>query len=274
MYNSDIITFRKIQESYRRILESAELDSVKKRLDSLTQKDVSEVMCISDENIVNGMLRNGMTRLLGKSSRAAFLTPDNTVLKIALTRSGIAQNSAEIMNAAEKNSYGCFAKMLWCSKNKLAVEMEYGEFMEGSDLDFENITGVNLDKYFDYLKYEKYVNITPKHRDAVYKFHFKWHVNDAEKDWLKINHDEVSEILYSADSNDEPKNVLKNLAKYIKTHNSPTDFSFRDVKQSNNWGIVERNGQKVCVIIDYGASDRVLNKYYLGIDTQLLKDEK
>lgn len=274
---NNISDFSSICEAYLSMLQPInesceELTALKHRIDGMTQKNIADSFNeyeFPHKEKRQALMESGaFTRFLSRgSSRSAFLTKDNTVFKIADDERGLAQNTSEAYNASEKNRCGCFAKVLWVSRNRFALEMEYAEMLEGSDLEFEEITGINLDKYFDYLKYEKYVNMTPKKRDVVYRAHFsrnKEHIT-ADLEWLKENHDEIAVELRSY--NDEAKRVLINLAKYLATHNSNADFSFRDIKSASNWGKVVRNGVEVCVVLDHGASERVLNHVYNDFDT-------
>ena len=262
--------FSIIRNAYRRVCESVELDALKHRLESASPNLIKQSFYeMSAKDKVEEMMKSGaVVEKLGSSSRIALLTNDGTVLKIADNEAGLAQNAAEAYNASEKNAYGCFAKVLWVSRNRFALEMEYAEKLDGSDLEFEDITGTNLDKYFDYLRYEKYLSRTPKKKDVVYRAHLsrnKDHVT-ADLEWIKENHDEIAVELRSG-SPTEAKGVLVNLANYLRTHTSPADFSFRDVGTANNRGKVKRNGEDVCVVLDHGASERVLNHVYHGLDT-------
>ena len=262
--------FLSIQRAYRRVCESAELDALKHRLESAPLNIVKQSFyeMTAKEKVAELMKSGAVVERLGASSRIAMLTNDGTVLKIADNDAGLAQNAAEAYNASEKNAYGCFAKVLWVSRNRFALEMEYTEKLDGSDLEFEEITCINLDKYFNYLRYEKYLSMTPKKRDVVYRANFSKNRDNTteELEWIKENHDEIAVELKSP-PNTEAKRVLANLANYLRTHTSTVDFSFRDVGTANNWGKVQRNGEDVCVVLDHGASERVLNHVYNGLDT-------
>lgn len=266
----EISDFCAIQNAYRKVCESVELDALKHRLESAPMNVLRQSFDeMTTREKVEEMLKSGaVSEKLGSSSRIAMLTNDGTVLKIANSEAGLAQNSAEAYNASEKNAYGCFAKVLWVSRNKFALEMEYAEKLDGSDLEFEEITGIDLNKYFRYLCYEKYISMTPKKRDVVYRAHFLRNGNRSMSDleWIKDDHDEIAVELKTGSQN-EAKRVLVNLANYLWTHPSQSDFSFRDIGVANNWGKVQRNGEEVCVVLDHGASERVLNHVYNGFDT-------
>ena len=210
--NGDLLS---IQNAYRRVCESAELDALKRRLESASLDIIKQSFyeMTAKEKVAELMKSGAIVERLGSSSRIAMLTSDGTVLKIADSDAGLAQNAAEAYNASEKNAYGCFAKVLWVSRNRFALEMEYAEKLAGSDLEFEEITGINLDKYFDYLRYEKYLSMTPKKRDVVYRAHFSKNRDrvTADLEWIKENHDEIAVELKSP-PNTEAKMVLTNLA--------------------------------------------------------------
>lgn len=265
--------FAKIQNVYRRICESAELDALKRRLDGITPiQTLRSFIDMTKNEKVNALIESGaVSECIGASSRIALLTNDGTVLKIANNEKGLAQNKAEAYNAAEKNRYGCFAKVLWVSRTRFALEMEIVSKLDGSDLEFEEITGVNIDDYFDYLQYERFSTMTPKKRDVVYRAYFSKERESgnvsSKMEWLRESHAKVAEYLMSQSSSNVAATVLKNLAQYIRTHNSTADFSFRDLASTNNWGKVERDGQEVCVVLDHGASEWVLNHMYHGLDT-------
>lgn len=124
--------FSSICEAYlsmlRPIDESCEeLTALKHRIDGMTQKNIADSFNEYEfpykEKRQALMDSGAFTRFLSRgSSRSAFLTKNDTVFKIADDERGLAQNTSEAYNASEKNSYGCFAKVLWVSRNRFALK--------------------------------------------------------------------------------------------------------------------------------------------------------
>lgn len=285
---SVISDLRDISEAYGSMLydthpshsvnqSSKDLSELKSRLDSMTSRQIS--MCFDEsifgyDEMIKALMESGaFEKVLSKgSSRTALLTMDDTVLKIADNVSGLKQNMAESRNASIKNRYGCFAYTLWKSRNGFALEVERARPLDGGELEFEEIMGVKLDIYWNYLRYLRLSSLTPKRRDDLYRSMmdrsvYRW----FDMDVLADDHAEVAQYLKSSPMT-EAKRVMLNLGRYLMEHPSGSDFTFRDANRSENWGKVERNGETVCVIVDHGATDRILNHDYNWVDSTYLHD--
>jgi hypothetical protein len=89
-----------------------------------------------------------LKHLSSGSSRITFITPSNTVIKLAKNDKGIAQNKAEA-NTKMKSKF--LNKILDKSKDYNWIEVEYLDKITESE--FEDLTGVNFKTFGKCLKY-------------------------------------------------------------------------------------------------------------------------
>jgi hypothetical protein len=64
------------------------------------------------------------------------------------------------------------------------------------------------------------------------------------------NYDVINETVFFQD-----------LINIIGNYNMPIG----DIKRPSSWGIVNRNGKKTPVLIDFGLTQDILNQYYLNV---------
>lgn len=199
-------------------------------------------------------------KYLGRgSSRMVFEIDNEKVLKLAYNNKGIAQNKVEA-DPAMTGYYGIFAKVYDMHKNYHWIEME--KAAPATEEDFDEIYGGDFGLFSDFFKEWRY---------------------DLEKDFTKggIFNDWLCpyvRYLYSeargtakGDAWHEFYNMFENTDEYKGSlFNGIRDYMYDwdlnahgDLRRINSYGIVERNGKKKIVIIDYGLNNDVYNRYYV-----------
>lgn len=179
-----------------------------------------------------------LNRISQGSSRIVYTIDNNTVLKLAKNKKGIAQNEEEGQPDFYKQQIGLFAEVYDVDENYLWIEMQLAKKAKPSD--FKRITGYDFNTVCEWLNY-----IRPDYRyhtymDPKYKAYF----NSKE---FQDNYDEYS--------------ILAKLQEYVGNYDAPIG----DLKRISSWGIVtDENGQEDLVLIDFGLSDDI----YIIIFTQ------
>lgn len=240
--------------------QSSSFEKAKKYINSLrTQHDIDAFLNSGYHGIRRLFAIHFHVQYLAHgSSRVVFTTDKGTVLKVALDDTGIAQNASEVKDKRIRNEYGCFTRILWVSNNKLMIECEKADMLEGSDLEFEEITGIDFTKFFKYLKYNLFVNSVGSH-----SHYSQIEIKNMVQDDIDDLKEAAEEVTYELNAKpNTAKKALMNFAQYIFSHTSDKDVSIDDLERCDNWGKVKRNGEDVCVVVDYGASRHILNTYY------------
>lgn len=164
------------------------------------------------------------------SSRIVFKVDDTKVLKLARNEKGLAQNSAEI-DWRQMDS-PILAKIFSFDRDSLWIEMELARKAKLSD--FKKIFNINLEELDTYLtiKYDE-------HRKKEYPFHLDPNAKDILKKLDKI--EEMSELV-----------------DFMHDSLSPVG----DLGRLSSWGVVNRNGKEVLVLVDYGLTEDIYKCYY------------
>ena len=172
------------------------------------------------------------------SSRVVFAVDDEKVLKVAKNRKGIAQNQEE-MQDWRQNFYDCFAKVYDASEDGIFLEMQAARKAKFSD--FKRLTGYGFDVMSAWIEYTASLYL-PKGR-ARYRNHDYDELFDSEE-WAE---------------------GLDNYNLFSGVHQYLCDTcteAYGDLQRLSSWGVVSENGEEKLVIIDFGLSDEILNKYY------------
>jgi hypothetical protein len=170
-------------------------------------------------------------RLGSGSARIVFEIDDDTVLKLARNKKGLAQNGLEA-EISSTNWYDFVAKVTDAEPNDLWIESEKARKMKRSD--FKRLTGFKFDDFVNAL-----INEAGK-RDGRRPSYF----NPVDP--------EVAGDIYD----DELFNsILSFIADY--------DMAPGDFQRISSWGVVLREGHEIPVLIDYGVSKDIFNDLYV-----------
>jgi len=211
----------------------------------MTTIDTSELSEFYDENAMRKLVSYARKnhRLLSNtgSSRIVFLYKDDTVLKIAKNKKGLAQNDAERQNyehAEDKGMHGILCPIIdyddmYDSKWIVARRAD-----KVSSEDFVGTFGIPFGKL---RKVISYMGLKSKQRSA--------------RDWRglgkQILGDKVDQMDLFTTSNDNPFQQLWFAINEL-------DLSWGDAERISSWGIVDGR----CVFIDYGGTEGVIYQHY------------
>jgi hypothetical protein len=166
------------------------------------------------------------------SARIVFPIDPNSVIKLAKNDKGLAQNNVEI------DIYRAFqpdvvAKIFDYDENDVWLRMERATKFNVAD--FKSFVGISFREFMESLEYWYSKNMS---RQTFY---------NLEK---PKNYDVINETVFFQD-----------LINIIGNYNMPIG----DIKRPSSWGIVNRNGKKTPVLIDFGLTQDILNQYYLNV---------
>ncbi len=167
-----------------------------------------------------------VTNRLGKvgrgSSRIVFKLPANKVIKIARNLKGMAQNKAEIDISGDGFSNEIIAKVFDHDINGSWLEAEFASPLTEHASIFKEIMGFRFDE-------------------------FALQIQNWSTTSFKRKNDQIAGT-----------DLFSHATDLINNYNLP----WQDLVRKSSWGIVERNGQKIPVIIDYGLTQEVYEKFY------------
>lgn len=171
-------------------------------------------------------------RISSGSSRIVYKINDEKVLKLAKNTKGLEQNKNEIQYRSDSYINYILAKIYDYDEGGVWIEMEYAQKMKITD--FKRIVGIDFKIY----------------TQALSNFYF--HVLNNEVYIGKYNIDpDIEEKIWN---NEFISGVFDLLGNY--------NLTIDDLNRTSTYGIVEREGQETIVIIDYGLSEEIYNKYY------------
>ena len=171
-----------------------------------------------------------LQKLASGSARIAFKIDDQKVLKLAKNKKGIDQNYEEIGRSRDNYFSEVFAEVFDFDQNDLWLEMELAKKVKKSD--FKRIYGFSFENMGELLEYT-YTQNNPKYGRR-----------------RKPNQDEI-EILYESD-------FYRTLEEFMNSY----DIPYGDFLKLDSYGIVQRHGGEVIVLVDYGISDKILKTHY------------
>lgn len=168
-----------------------------------------------------------LKRLGAGSSRIVYKIDDEKVLKLAKNKRGVLQNGIEI---DFRNQSPLFAEVFDFHPYSLWVEMEYAKKMTTNK--FKELTGYYLEEMDIIINYNYY----QKEKKGSNRTFFG---GDIVHDML--DNEYIHEI-YDLISNQ--------------------DFLSGDFLRLSSWGVVERNGKEVPVLVDFGYHESILYDYF------------
>ena len=170
-----------------------------------------------------------LTKISSGSSRIVYKIDDTKVLKLAKNKKGLAQCAIEIQWGGDNYFDEILARTIEYHPDDLWVEMELARKVKKSD--FQVLEDINFDEFGKYLKNFELEN------NGKRPF---YGMTDAWKETLNENQftQTICEVMMNTDS--------------------PSG----DLMRLNSYGIVNRDGHDIIVLIDFGLTNDVYQEYY------------
>lgn len=184
-------------------------------------------------------LNKNLKRISHGSARIVYNLDDNKVIKLAKNKKGNIQNKVEF----NLNNFSpeILAKIFENDDAFNWIVMEKASSIDNSE--FEENTGLNFEKFVDYLAYIKR-KIDPKK-----------YMNIGNKIDCQIKETMIN------------SEFVNKLVTFIKFN----DIDIADLYKINTYGLVIRNEEKKLVLVDYGMTNEVGLKYYKIYEKRLLR---
>lgn len=173
-----------------------------------------------------------LQRIGGGSSRIVYKIDDEKVLKLAKNEKGLAQNEVEIEYSGDGYMNSILANVFEYHDQNQWVEMELARKMSKGE--FKKIIGISFDVYSDFIM----------------DFYYRNNPSGFNRGGKKFP-EEINDFMWE---NEFTRDILDYIGSY--------DIIPGDLGRTSTYGIVKRNGNDSIVIIDYGLSKDVFNKYY------------
>ena len=170
-----------------------------------------------------------LKKISSGSARIVYLVDDKMVLKLAKNQKGVAQCETEIQWGGDSYFDEILARTIEYHPDGLWVEMELARKVKKSD--FSVIESINFDEFGKYLKNFELEN------NGKRPF---YGITDAHKEILNENQ------------------FTQTICEFMLNTDSPAG----DLMRLNSYGIVNRNGEDIIVIIDFGLTNDIYNEYY------------
>lgn len=171
-----------------------------------------------------------LKKISSGSARIVYLVDDKMVLKLAKNQKGIAQCETEIQWGGDSYFDEILARTIEYHPDGLWVEMELARKVKKSDFSVLE-DGINFDEFGKYLKNFELEN---NGRKPFYN------MTDAHREILNENQ------------------FTQTICEFMLNTDSPAG----DLMRLNSYGIVNRNGEDIIVIIDFGLTNDIYNEYY------------
>lgn len=173
---------------------------------------------------------NTLQKLGSGSSRTVFAIDDNTVLKVAKNKKGLAQNQAESQYAIQQWS-SLVAKVIDSDPNDIFIVMERASKVTPTL--FKKILGFSIEHLAEYLE-------VFKHRYKPSKY---YRPSSLSKDWTEM----------------EDNEWVMDLVDLAVNFNFPIPG---DLGRLSSYGVVDRGYGQEVVLIDFGLNEEVWETHY------------
>lgn len=170
-----------------------------------------------------------LKKISSGSARVVYIVDDTKVLKLAKNAKGVAQCATEIQWGNDSYYGDILASTIEYHTDDLWVEMELARKVKKSD--FQRIEGINFDEFGKYLKNFEFEN---NGRRPIFG------ISDEEKEILNENQ------------------FTQTICSFMSDSDSPAG----DFMRLNSYGLVNRNGEEIIVIIDFGLTHSIYDEYY------------
>lgn len=171
-----------------------------------------------------------LRKIAAGSSRIVYQIDDEKVLKLARNAKGLAQNEVEAEHSKYEGINDILAKVISYDDNNLWIEMELAKKISKSE--FKKLTGYSFEDFATALHNSE---VEAKGRGGIK------HALDNDI-WQSMWEDEF----------------VRDMFELVQTYAMPSG----DLARISSYGLVNRNGYPTIVLVDYGASQDVLSKYY------------
>ena len=197
-------------------------------------------------------------KYLGRgSSRMVFEVDGEKVLKLAYNSKGIAQNMTEADPSLRK--YGIFAEVYDVHPKYHWIEME--KAVPARTGDFDKLYGGRNGLFSGFFREWKYDMDEDLTKGGVFR---DWLSPYVFHEFLRLGGTQMGdawdEIYNAFEETEEYKGSLfEGLKRYIgdlRLH------AYGDLRRVSSYGVVERDGRKEIVLIDYGLNNDVYDTYY------------
>lgn len=179
---------------------------------------------------------HGLDKLGAGSSRAAFIADNDTVIKVAKNKKGLAQNRVEAELSANVSNDAPIAKVKDSDTDNIWIESERAR--KAKPTDFKTLMGYPMN---DIMKVVR--ELVDEQRGT--------RVSEYQEEYLYLTDRELFEEM-------QWTKAIYNLADIIADH----DLSLGDIRRISSWGVVNRNGSQHLVLVDYGLDDQVWQQHY------------
>lgn len=248
-----------------------ETDSSSLSFKNLCSRATTEFKENKDMKIyANAMLRylndnKDAIRYVGQgSSRMVFAMADGTAIKLAKTPAGIAQNWQEAKNCMDPNvRYEIFPDFYAVDReNWLALNCEL--CTRAKEQDFAHLLRTQPRIIADVIEFvfktlgQRSLSLDQKLEKAYehYTRMYEQYVDMAYTIQRRI----IGNVI---EQKTEAFKALRSLFEFYMTH-SLDDLLLGDLESVDNWGIAERNGEQILVIIDAGFSEEIYQSFYIN----------
>ena len=179
---------------------------------------------------------HGLDKLGAGSSRAAFIADNDTVIKVAKNKKGLAQNRVEATISSDDFMPPNAPIALVKDHDPDYVWIESERARKAKPTDFQSIVGHPMKNIFKVLK--ERVDDNKGNHLGINSY---WYLKDRE--------------LYQQIADTD---FIAELVEIVVNHN----LSMGDIDRISSWGIVNRNGSPNLVLVDYGLDDQVWKQHY------------
>lgn len=172
--------------------------------------------------------QENLQRISSGSSRIVYKIDDTKVLKLAKNPKGLAQNNVEIDFGGDYYIQSVIAKLFDSDEKGLWVEMELARRVTSKI--FKRVNEVSFEDYCDAMRYQYGVAVK-----------YEKHSRPPE------NMDQMWE-----------NEFVSNMIDFMVNYEIPVG----DLCRFSSFGLVNRDGHDVIVLIDYGLTGEVYDSYY------------
>ena len=180
---------------------------------------------------------NRLKRISQGTGRIVYLIDNDKVLKLAKNRKGIEQNWNEF---SISNNCEIVAKVLNADKqNGLWIVSEYAR--RATAQDFKRLIGYGI----NFVR--EFVNLS-KSQYSRYPWN-KWNPTSEQEEFFE----------QMMDDNFPNAWWFRELNDYLVNYQLE---STGDLLRPSSWGVVNRNGEEIIVLVDYGLTDETYERFY------------
>ena len=187
---------------------------------------------------------DNLQRIASGSSRIVYKIDDATVLKLAKNQKGLAQNEAETQYRDDLYAPDIFAEVYDNDENFYWIEMQLAR--KAKPTDFKRLTGYDFKTFQNFVTYSAQQYLPRRSYGFSIPSEYK-QLFDSE---------EFRNMVW-----DNPDNVFYQTNEYLTSYQIE---KYGDVQKISSWGVVKdkHDGTDKLVLIDYGLTDDIFEKYY------------